>query len=331
MHANIISARNVIFDYPSKRALFGVNIDVPKGATLALVGPNGAGKSTLMRVIAGIEAPVAGDVIVDGVNVLEAPRTAHTKLGYLADFFGLYDELTVTQCLRHAASIRAVPRDRIDAAIVRGATRLGIHDRLHEQAGHLSRGLKQRLAIAQALIHEPTVLMLDEPAAGLDPEARASLSDLFRQLRAEGMTLLVSSHILAELEEYCTHMLAIRDGRVADFVAVSTWQSGVAAGTSPTRTLRITHLSSSDVVSDVLAREQATVIETPSPPANESAAQTIVVELAGGADAAAKLLASLVTAGVRVCEYAVVRETLQSSYLRSAAMASQSKEAGVKL
>src|SRR5262249_59118543 len=106
------------------------------------------------------------------------------------------------------------------AAVERAAERLGIADRMKDYAGTLSRGLKQRLAIAQAIIHQPRIALLDEPAAGLDPEARYSLAAVFRELRADGMTLIVSSHILAELEDYSTHLLAIRDGRIVDLRAL---------------------------------------------------------------------------------------------------------------
>src|SRR5207253_3245378 len=112
---------------------------------------------------------------------------------------------------------RGVPSRSIEGAVRAAAERVGLLSRIDETAGSLSRGLRQRLAIAQAIVHQPAVVLLDEPAAGLDPEARASLSAQFRQLQAEGKTLIVSSHILAELEEYSTHMLALRAGRVIEF------------------------------------------------------------------------------------------------------------------
>ena len=320
MNPNIISATNVVFDYATKRALFGVSIEVPRGATLAVVGPNGAGKSTLMRVLAGLDAPVAGTVIVDGVDVLAAPRLAHTKLGYLADFFGLYDELTVAQCLRHSASIRGVPDTGVAAAIARSAARLGLSDRLSETAGQLSRGLKQRLAIAQALIHEPKVLLLDEPAAGLDPEARASLSGLFRQLRSDGMTLVVSSHILAELEEYSTHMLAIRDGRVAEFTAVADWAGNTASQAGDaTTTLRykLAWINPSFDMANALAALPSEISATARTVATEAVAQSITLDIHGGSAAAAVLLSALVAGGMQISEFSPVRATLQDSYLKS--------------
>ncbi len=329
MNPNIISATNVVFDYAAKRALFGVSIEVPRGATLALVGPNGAGKSTLMRVLAGLDAPVAGTVIVDGVDVLATPRLAHTKLGYLADFFGLYDELTVAQCLRHSASIRGVPDAGVAAAIARSAARLGLTERLNETAGHLSRGLKQRLAIAQALIHEPKVLLLDEPAAGLDPEARASLSGLFRQLRSDGMTLVVSSHILAELEEYSTHMLAIRDGRVAEFTAVADWAGDTASpATNAITTLRykLAWINPGFDIANALAALPSDTGATATLIALEAGARSITLDIHGGSAAAAAFLTALVASGMQISEFSPVRVSLQDSYLKSAHAARSKSE-----
>ncbi len=212
----MISVENLVFDYPGLRALHGVAFEIGEGSITALVGPNGAGKTTLLRCIAALETPVAGRISVDGVDVQDAPRQCHRRMGYLSDFFGLYNELTVEQCLRHRAAAQDVPPGKHAALVSRAAGRTGLDDRLGQKAGELSRGLRQRLAIAQSILHEPPVVLLDEPASGLDPEARAELSRLFLQLRAEGMTLVVSSHILAELEDYSTHMMILREGRLVE-------------------------------------------------------------------------------------------------------------------
>jgi ABC-2 type transport system ATP-binding protein len=222
----MISVDNLTFDYPGTRALDGVAFALAPGSITALVGPNGAGKTTLLRCIAALERPVAGTVRVNGVDALADPRACHRHLGYLSDSFGLYDELTVRQCLWHAGAIRGLDRVQQAAAAQKSAQRLGIDDRLSQRAGTLSRGLRQRLAIAQAIVHSPQVLLLDEPASGLDPEARHALATLFVRLRDEGMTLLVSSHILAELEEYSTGMVVLRGGRVVDPTPLATTTPG---------------------------------------------------------------------------------------------------------
>ncbi|MCK4509545.1 MAG: ABC transporter ATP-binding protein, partial [Desulfuromonadales bacterium] len=210
----MIEVNDLVFEYPGTRALDGVSFRIEPGNITALVGPNGAGKTTLLRCMAALEVPLHGEVRIDGENIHEDPRSCHRKLGYLSDFFGLYDELTVRQCLLHAAASRGILAGEQLRVIEQAADRLGISDRLEMRAGALSRGLRQRLAIAQAVVHEPQILMLDEPASGLDPEARHSLAELFLTLRDQGMTLVVSSHILSELDEYSTDMLVLRDGRI---------------------------------------------------------------------------------------------------------------------
>jgi ABC-2 type transport system ATP-binding protein len=213
-HAIVVE--NLVFDYPGQRALHGVSFSVARGAVAALVGPNGAGKTTLLSCVAALLRPVAGTVLVDGVDMLAHPREGHRRIGYLKDFFGLYDALSVRQTLWHAARVQGVVTARCDEVVAAVAGDLDLEPLLHKPAGALSRGQRQRLAIARTLVHGPAVLLLDEPASGLDPEARADLAALMRRLRDAGTTLLVSSHILAELAEYSSEMLIIRDGRLLE-------------------------------------------------------------------------------------------------------------------
>lgn len=212
----MITVENLIFEYPGKRALKDVSFTIEEGSITALVGPNGAGKTTLMRCIAALDEPFSGRITVNGIDSVEDPRKVHSEVGYLSDFFGVYDDLTVRQCLSFIASIHQIEDAQIAQRVEATAGKLNLKEYLDVKAGELSRGLRQRLGIAQAIIHEPKILLLDEPASGLDPEARMSLSSLFLSLRDQGMTLLVSSHILAELEDYCTDMLLLRDGAIID-------------------------------------------------------------------------------------------------------------------
>lgn len=210
----MIYVKNLIFEYPGVRALDNVSIEIPKGQISALVGPNGAGKTTLMRCIAALETPVSGSIKLDNLSVFDNPRESHRKMGYLADFFGLYKTLSVNQCLTYFARAHSIAANEVANAVEKAALRLGLENRLDQLAGSLSRGLAQRLAIAQAIIHEPELIILDEPASGLDPGARHSLSELFLALKAQGMTLVISSHILSELEEYSDHMIIVNNGKI---------------------------------------------------------------------------------------------------------------------
>jgi ABC-2 type transport system ATP-binding protein len=296
-----IAVENVTFDYPGVRALDDVSVAVREGSVTALVGPNGAGKTTLMRCIAALDRPQAGRIRVAGLDVHAQPRQAHTLMGYLPDFFGLYDTLTVRQCLLNRAAALDVPAAEREARVTAAATAVGLADRLQQRAGELSRGLRQRLAIGQSLVHGPRVLILDEPASGLDPEARQALSALMLRLSSEGVTLLVSSHILAELQDYSTDMLIIRDGRVVDHRAVG--PNAAAAG----RGLLSLRLAAPD---DRLAAALAEV-------ATEVVVDGADARFLGPAEASerAALLRRLVEAGLAIVAFGEPGESLQAQYL----------------
>jgi ABC-2 type transport system ATP-binding protein len=303
----MIEISGLTFDYPGRRALNNVSLTVEAGSVTALVGPNGAGKTTLMRCVAGLETPLSGTIRVAGMDVIEEPRAVHRIMGYLSDFFGLYQELTVAQCLEYAAAAQGLPEEAIPEAIRETAQRLDLTERLQQASGSLSRGLRQRVAIGQAIIHRPKVLLLDEPASGLDPEARSHLATLFRQLQASGMTLLVSSHILAELDEYSTHILALRDGQVLENRALR-----AAASAEAQRSLQLQ-----------LARPDARLGDwlraRPGIELGHATQESAQIELRGDISAQAALLSDLVQAGFAVASFAEHKENLQQSYLRSVA------------
>jgi len=300
----MIEVRDVVYDYPTLRALHGVSCTVEAGAVLALVGPNGAGKSTLMRCIAALDAPTEGTITVAGLDTQADPRAVHAALGYLPDFFGLYDELSIRRSLTYAARSRGVADAAVAEAVGLAAERVQLSDRLDQRAGELSRGLRQRLAIAQTIVHQPRVLLLDEPAAGLDPEARRSLSGLILKLAADGMTIVVSSHILAELEDYSTRMLMIRDGRVAG--------GGVVAAGGGARDEARVKATFADPPADLEARLVALGVAV-----ERRTGEAVVIALAAGEDAAA-LLTRLVKADLRICAYEPVTRTLEDAYMAQA-------------
>ena len=300
--AAVIDVRDLVYDYATSRALSGVSLTIEPGTITGLVGPNGAGKTTLLRCVAALETPFSGSVTVDGMNTTEHPREIHRRIGYLQDFFGLYDELTVRQCLRHHAMAHGVPAAEREDRIVDTAYRLDLDDRLDQDAGTLSRGLRQRLAIAQAIIHRPKVLLLDEPASGLDPEARTGLSQLMVALRDEGITIIVSSHILAELEDYSTHMLVLRQGRITRHCPI-----GEADRQSSER-LRIALSAPDDRLAEILSGM---------PGVGEIEVQRDSARIAFDGDAAMRhdLLRRLLEAGLPVCSFHPEFRSMQDVYL----------------
>lgn len=211
----MIKVNGLCFDYPNKRALHDLSFEIQEKTITALVGPNGAGKTTLLRCLAGLESWTQGLILMDGIDVEENPRQAHKVCSYLSDFFGLYDDLTVEQSLLYIAMSRGAKSHEEKDLALKAAQLLQLNDYYTLEVGTLSRGLRQRVAIAQTIVVPPKILILDEPASGLDPEARFELSKLLIQLQEQHeMTIIVSSHILAELEDYSTHMLKIDHGRL---------------------------------------------------------------------------------------------------------------------
>jgi ABC-2 type transport system ATP-binding protein len=305
-----IEVANLLFEYPGVRALDDVSFTVAAGSVTALVGPNGAGKTTLLRCLAGLELPLDGSIRVAGLDVLEEPRSVHRRIGYLSDFYGLYDALTVRQCFAHAAAAHGVAESALDQAIARTAQRLDLTELTGRRANELSRGQRQRVAIGQALIHNPQVLMLDEPASGLDPEARHALAQLFTRLSRDGMTLLVSSHILAELDEYSTDMLVMRSGRILEAKAVT-----------DARNTRRVRIEFSRDVPDLAARLGAVAGMR----FVEGKGREATIEIDGAEDAQAAALRSLVLAELPVVSFAPERENLHESYLRTVSDDAQSE------
>jgi len=300
----LIEVCELLFEYPGALALDNVSLSIAEGEVAALVGPNGAGKTTLMRSIAALEMPISGTIQVDGIDVLKHPRQAHQRMGYLADFFGLYGELSLRQSLHYAALSHAIVDEQVEAAIHLAAKRLQLEDRLEQPVKALSRGLSQRLAIAQAIIHQPKVLLLDEPAAGLDPQARKSLSELFLTLRDQGMTLLVSSHILAELEEYCSSMVVVEQGRIIDHAALHTQQVAQQV------TLRIGCVTSSPILAAVLQ-------DYPGVTLLSKAQRSCAVQFSADPELQHQLLQHLLAQGFTVHDFALERRNMQEVYLET--------------
>ena len=317
----VIEVSELVFEYPGHRALDRVSLRIDAGSVTALVGPNGAGKTTLLRCIAGLEQPLSGRIRVRDISVEEHPREVHRHLGYLSDFYGLYDRLNVARCLRYAALSMGMDAARAGERVRQVAGELGLSDLLQRRPTELSRGQRQRVAIGQAIVHQPGVLLLDEPASGLDPEARGSLARLFRQLQAQGMTLVVSSHILSELDEYCTHILTLRGGRVENHEALQ-----AAAGGAEPLALYDLQIAPPPPATDAARAEQAlryalqgAQVQT----LDATGERPTRLWLPAQAASRAQWLAALVQSGVAVAGLTPVRESLQERYARGAATEEQ--------
>ena len=194
-------------------ALENLNLNVPPGEVFGLIGPNGAGKTTLIRILATLLEPTYGKVHINGVDVLEQPVEAHPFIGYMSDFFSLYDDLLVWEYLDHFARCYGVPR-RDRAKLTDEMLELvKLSVRRDSPVRSLSRGMRQRLCFAKTLVHRPQVLLLDEPASGMDPAGRIEFRELIKTLREMGRTVLISSHILTEMTDFCTSIGIIEKGQ----------------------------------------------------------------------------------------------------------------------
>ena len=195
-------------------ALDHVNFHINKGDIFGFVGPNGAGKTTTMRIMCGLIKATSGNVVIDGVNVLKRPAEVKRLIGYVPDFFGVYDNLKVMEYMEFYGSMYGMRKADVVDASERLLELVNLQDKHETFVDSLSRGMKQRLCVARSLIHDPELLILDEPGSGLDPRSRVEMWNLLKRLSAMGKTIMISSHILPELSEMCDSIGVLDHGRM---------------------------------------------------------------------------------------------------------------------
>jgi ABC-2 type transport system ATP-binding protein len=306
-----ISVRGVVRRYGDVTALRGVDLDVPRGALCGLIGQNGAGKTTLLSILATLDDAFDGEVRVDGVDIKERPDEARRRIGFVPDHTAIYDALTVDQYLAFFAAASGVPKPKRAAAVDEVLTICDLRSLRQRPAGGLSKGLTQRLCVARALLHHPKVLLLDEPASGLDPRARIELKELLKKLAKDGVTVLISSHILTELGDFCDHVIVIKAGRVkaADRVEhLFARASGQHDGLVPRRRLLV------EVVGDA-QRAVAIVSALPLVFEVHRDGQMLALSVAVGGREAAQVVRALVEGGVDVGSVVPERQNLEALFL----------------
>ena len=212
--SNIIEIKGLTKRYGTLTALNNLNLDVEEGAVIGFLGPNGAGKTTTMRILTTLLEPTSGEAYIAGHNVLKDRQGVRQAIGYMPDYFGVYEDMKVWEYLDFFASCYDIPQNSRDAMI---DDLLSLVDLLHKRDSFvegLSRGMKQRLCLARTLAHDPQVLFLDEPASGLDPRARIEMRELLRELKNMGKTIFFSSHILSEVADICTSVAVLEAGNL---------------------------------------------------------------------------------------------------------------------
>ncbi|MEW5739475.1 MAG: ATP-binding cassette domain-containing protein [Myxococcota bacterium] len=216
MTSSMIQIEGLVKRYGTTEALKGLSFDVPRGQVVGFLGPNGAGKSTTMRILAGSLKPTAGKAKVAGIDVVEDPVEARRRIGYLPENNPLYEDMMVAEYLRYVADVRGLSPAERKPRLTRAVEACGLTTVLGKDIGQLSRGFRQRVGLAQAILHEPDLLILDEPTAGLDPNQIVEIRHLIRELGRE-KTVILSTHILPEVQSTCSRVLIITDGKlVAD-------------------------------------------------------------------------------------------------------------------
>jgi ABC-2 type transport system ATP-binding protein len=295
--------------YGRSLAVAGVDLEVESGEIFGLVGPNGAGKTTTLKMLATLLQPTAGDAEIAGRSVRREPDAVRRVIGYMPDTFGVYDDMRVWEYLDFFGRCYGLPASRRRQMIGDLLELVDLAGKRDEYVQHLSRGMQQRLCLAHALVHDPEVLLLDEPASGLDPRARVELRELLRELRALGKTIVISSHILPELEELCTslaiidHGRVMASGRVEDiaerFRVGGVYRARVLGGNEQALAASQV-LNALPEVASVVSREDG----------------MLELALAGDDTAAAAVLSALVKAGQRVVSFAPAASDLEELFLQ---------------
>src|SRR5579862_8031272 len=211
---HVVDVENLWVRYGQLAAVRGISLQIPRGEVFGFIGPNGAGKSSTIKVLATLLRDFTGRVKINGLDVLWKPQAVREKIGYVPDFFGVYEDLTVEEYLHFFAAAYRIERSRRKAIIGDVLELTDLVHKLNSPVDALSRGMKQRLSLARVLLHDPDLLLLDEPASGLDPRARIEMRELLKALKEMGKTILISSHILHELSQLCTRIGIIEAGHL---------------------------------------------------------------------------------------------------------------------
>ena len=311
MPTNVIEVQHVRKEYGVLTAVNDVSFAVAPGAVWGLIGPNGAGKTTLLKMLATLLEPTEGEIRVLGFDAVREAVAIRERIGYLPDFFGLNEDLTITECLTFFAQAYHVPAAAIPARLESVLADVDLQAKRHDYIQHLSRGMVQRLGLGVLLVHEPDLLLLDEPASGLDPKARIDLRNVLLRLSREGKTVLVSSHILMELADFCSHVIIMNQGRFLTHGTIA----DIIAHVGGARRVKITLL-------DKLREAEQVINAFPASQVVQRAGQTLSVRMPNDLETLAQLNATLVGQGFKVAAFYEEQTNLEDVFLQIAAPAS---------
>jgi ABC-2 type transport system ATP-binding protein len=286
-------------------AVASLNLRVPAGSLFGLIGPNGAGKTTTLRMLAGLLDPNNGKILINGRASDSGWRDIRHQIGYMPDFFGVYEDMLVWEYLDFFARCYDLPRQLRQQITGELLELVDLTDKRDAFVQSLSRGMRQRLCLAHTLVHDPSVLLLDEPASGLDPRSRVEMRELLLELRAMGKTIIVSSHILAELAEMCDSIGIIESGQLV----ISGSVDEITRQAQQARIIRIKTISDPENVEDILKKQPGV--------GNIFLVNgALEIEFTGDDEDTAVLLESLIAAGIRLTLFAETSSDLEDIFLR---------------
>jgi ABC-2 type transport system ATP-binding protein len=301
----VIETQSLRKDYGTLVAARDVSIRVDAGQVVGLIGPNGAGKTTLLRMLGTLLSPTSGSAAVFGCDVQREYLDIRKRIGYLPDFFNLYKDLTLRECLvffaRAYGADLATANDRSRTAL----EYVNLTDKANSLIRHLSRGMVQRLGVASLIVHEPDLFLLDEPASGLDPEARIGLRRVLKKLSEEGRTVVISSHILTELSGFCSHIAIMNKGKMEVFGDVDEVQRR-AAGESK---VRISVLADAEKAAHIIESSEQYSLSS-------SDGNDLIVTAPEDRSALAMLNRQLVEAGLDVVTFATEEMSLEDVFVQ---------------
>ncbi len=311
--AAVIATDQLTKQFDNYVAVDRVTLEVRSGEVYGLIGPNGAGKTTLIRLLAMASSPTVGDIYIDGQPLLRGQPNADIKrrIGYLPDDFPLYDDLSVQNYLEYFGQLYYLKPDQLNLRVTEVLALVNLENKRHSVISTLSRGMKQRLSLARTVIHQPRLLLLDEPVSGLDPIARIEYCETIKLLQKQGMTILISSHILSDLEDFCTTIGIMEQGRLVESSQLQSLyrregqQLLIAVLENNAASLE-RYLQEHPLVSGYERLEES----------RSGRSGKLSVTFTGTEAEAADLLRILVTEGVRVSEFHYTQETLEDIFVR---------------
>ena len=302
----MIRVKDLRVDYDNFCAVRDLSLEVGPGEVCGLIGPNGAGKTSTMRALLGLIEPTYGEITLAGVDMRDHPRDANKVVGFMPDFPPMYDDLMCWEFLDLFAASYGLPRHLRPAAIERLMGVVGLSEKHDAMIVELSRGMRQRLMLAKTLIPDPQVLILDEPASGVDPQGRIDLKNVLKAQAAAGKTVLISSHILTEMQEFCTSVAIMQKGQMIVSGNIDEVSNRVMGGA----VLQVDVLDGLDDFLRVVDADERAGMAEP------KGGKSYEFKFDGGPEAASELLTNLVHAGVRVASFAPKREGLEDIFLK---------------